>query len=389
MKPFLPIAASALLATMATAQPPAYKVIDLGKVGGAPGQPFYLAGNGLATGAVIAPDGGVHAVFWSIGLGLKVDIGAPGLRGPNSIAFGMNQKAQIVGEAQTSSADPNGEDFCGFKALGFTSSGSCVPFLWQSSAMTALPTLGGKNGMANSISSQGEIAGAAETGTADPACQAPQIFQFKPVVWQQGKVQALPMYPADSEGIAFAINDSGQVVGASGVCGAFNPVGLSWMQPLHALLWQPSGAVTDLGNLGGTGAFNGIQAFSVNNLGQVVGYSDLAGDTAFHGFLWTVKTGMQDLGTLPGDSFSVAITVNDSGQVVGDSLDSKFNSRAYLWQNGVMTELNTLVPPSTPLFLLDACSINALGEITGFAADKKTGDVHGYVAVPNTSASLL
>jgi hypothetical protein len=34
------------------------------------------------------------------------------------MAFGVNHLGQVVGEAQTTNPDPNGEDFCGFAALG-------------------------------------------------------------------------------------------------------------------------------------------------------------------------------------------------------------------------------------------------------------------------------
>src|ERR1700719_444805 len=54
-------------------------------------------------------------------------------------------------------------------------------------------------------------------------------------------------------------------------------------------------SITDLGTLGGKSSF----AFSANALGQVVGSSD-KGDGNSHAFLWTKKTGMQDLGTLGG-----------------------------------------------------------------------------------------
>ncbi len=103
--------------------------------------------------------------------------------------------------------------------------------------------------------------------------------------------------------MAKAINDNGQVVGGSGICAALNPITGISLQPLHALLWE-TGTVTDLGNLGGTGQGFGNLAYSLNNQGQVIGFSDLNGNANFHSFLWTRGTGMQDLGTLPGDANS-------------------------------------------------------------------------------------
>ena len=43
---------------------------------------------------------------------------------------------------------------------------------------------------------------------------------------------------------------------------------------------------------------------------------------------------MKDLGTLPGDAASVALGINDSGTVIGPSLDASFNGRPFVWQSG-------------------------------------------------------
>jgi len=376
------IAASTLLAALAIAQPaPRYTVRDLGPVGSAAGQPFVITNNGLVSGDALFPDGTERAVFWyDIWRG---DFGPPAFGGQNSIAFGINEHAQAVGQAETAALDPNSEDFCGSKALGLPAKGTtCLPFLWQGGVMTPLRTLGGNNGSANNINNAGQIVGMAENATTDPTCPATgaQKLQFEPVVWENGKIQQLPTVAGDPDGVAFAINDSGQVVGASGNCTTFGTITLVNLSPLHALLWQ-AGTVTDLGTLGGTGHGNGIEAVNLNNKGQVVGNSDLAGDTNFHGFLWTQATGMQDLGTLSGDVNSLAIGINDAGDLVGVSLDAKFNPRAFFWRNGVMTDLNTLAPADSPLFLITGCSINSQGQIIGIAVDG-TGAFHGYLATP-------
>jgi probable HAF family extracellular repeat protein len=375
------LAVSGSLATLALAGQPPYTVTDLGVVGPA-GQPFYLTNNGLVSGAAAFPGNTLHAVLWY--KGQRLDIGTPGLGGSNSMAIGVNERGQAVGEAETHSLDPKGEDFCGIAALGLHALGTtCLPFLWQFGMTIPLPTLGGNNGAANQINNRGEVAGIAESATADVNCPAAgaQKLQFKPVIWENGQIQELPTYPADMNGTAIAINDNGQVVGTSGDCTTFNPLSSLNLTPLHALLWQ-NGKMTNLGNLGGTGHGNGIEAVGLNNLGQVVGNSDLKGDTNFHGFLWTWETGMRDLGTLPGDANSLAISINDAGEVVGVSLDASFNPRAFVRKGGVMTDLNTLIPPNSTLFLITACLVNASGEIMGIAVEKSSGEVHGYVVTP-------
>jgi len=375
--------ASSLIAGFAIAQTPRYTVTDLGALGPL-GQPYFIANNGLISGTAAVSAGAEQSALWYAGL--KGNIGSPGLGGQNSIAFGVNERGQAVGLAQTTTSDPNGEDFCGLKALGLPSTGTtCLPSLWEYGVMIPLPTLGGTNGEANQINGRGDIAGFAENATPDPDCPGPQKFHFEPVIWQQGEIQLLPTISGDPDGVAMAINDNGQVAGASGTCTTFNQNTLLNLQPNHAVLWE-TGAVTDLGSLGGTKKGFGNLAFNINNQGQVVGVSGVRGDANFHGFLWTKATGMQDLGTLPGDANSTAIGINDAADVVGVSLDASFNARAYLRQNGIMTDLNTLIPPNSSLSLLVACSINSSGEIVGVAVTG-AGVFHGYLATPINSGS--
>jgi len=368
------ISAGILLAILAMAQAPQYRVTDLGPVGPA-GQPFYVTNNGLVSGGALATGGAYHAVVWY--RGLETDIASGGFGGPNSQALGINVRSQAVGFAESSEADPYGEDFCGNGTHLI-----CLPFIWQSGLMVPLPGLGGRNGYAVMNNSSGQVAGIAENYAWDPACPAPQKYQFKPVLWTQGSVKALPTVAGDPEGITWAINEKGQVAGGSGVCATYSPIWGNYLQPLHALLWD-NGTMTDLGNLGGTGHGTfGIVAKNLNNQGQVVGTSDLPGDQTAHAFLWSKATGIKDLGTLPGDVASVGLAIDDAGVVTGGSLDDQFNPRAFIWQNGVMSDLNTLIPAGSPLQLWFACSINSSGAIIGVAATS-TGEVHGYMLTPN------
>jgi probable HAF family extracellular repeat protein len=385
---------------------PRYTVIDLGPVGpsSSQGQPFTINRRGMVSGEAVLVnpvnrgEWVSQAILWT-GTSPR-DIGSPGLGGPNSVAFGVNNWGQAVGQADTRTPDPNGEDFCGSTALGLTHSGNtCVPFLWQDGTMVALPRLRnsggaeGSNGTVAQISNLGIAAGTAENGDSDSTCPgAPisaQSIQFKPVIWfkpfpwSEVRIQELSTFDGDPDGIALAINDRGQAVGASGHCGPFNAIEQNNLVPLHALLWEYGKAV-DLGNLGGDGKFGGIYAAGLNNHGQVVGVSDTAGDQSFHAFLWE-QGHIADLGTLTGDSYSLGIAIDNNGLVLGVSLNASFSPRAVLWRDRIATDLNTLVPEDTALHLESACSINERGEIIGFGALKNNpNESHAYIAKPNT-----
>jgi len=361
-----------------------YTIQDLGVVGtnsNQPGQPFVISNSGWISGGA-GVGAAEHAVVWR--RGEMIDIGNPGLGG-NSIAFGVNEWSLAVGEAENNSADHSTtEDFCGFQAMGYSSSPTaCVPFVWERGRVVPLKTLGGVNGVANQINSWGAIAGYAENTTKDPGCASPQIYQFKPAVWFGNEIQPLST-ESDAEGVAFSINDVGQVVGTSGSCGPFNPTWLFNLIPVHALLWQNRLAI-DLGSLGGV--TNNI-AHDINNLGQVVGGSDLPGDETSHAFLWAPQTRiMKDLGVVDDDYWSFALGINDEGQIVGASANADFSIlRAFVRQNEALVDLNSLVAGTTALFLETACSINSKGEIIGLAFDPNTGYIHAYLAIPTREA---
>jgi probable HAF family extracellular repeat protein len=322
----------------------------------------------------------MHAVLWY--KTLKIDIGAHGLGGPNSAGFGVNELGQAVGTAENSTT--NNEDFCGFNAYGFPSSTACVPVVWQFGQTFGLPTLGGANGEALAINNDGEVAGFVETTYADPNPDC-AVSEFKPVIWEGGHIHELPTYPGDADGIPLGINDKGQVVGGSGACAPFNPASGFYYADLHALVWEKDSSYRDLGNLGGTGGAGPVGNFAIgiNNRGQVVGHSLLPDNTTFHAFLWTEQTGMQDLGTLPGDTYSFAIRISDRGEAVGASLDTNFNSHAVLWKNGMPLDLENLVVSNPANLTLQlAWAINSSGKIVGLAATS-TGEAHGFLAIPS------
>ena len=349
-----------------------YFVKDLGTLGGTQGVAEVVSNKGWVVGAAnLAGDQNGRSFLWRDGV--MSDLGTLG--GPNSAEPGgtvlSHNSRFIAGKAETSATDPLGENFC-FFSTGLI----CLGFFWEDGKMTPLPTLGGNNSWATAVNNRSQVVGLAENSVQDSTCIPPQVLDYEPVIWEQDRngvfqVRGLSRIAGDPDGYAWDMNDRGQVVGVSGNCS---------QTVTHAVLWE-SGSVTDMGNLG-SNAVN--QANSINSRGDVVGISDTG--TTISSFFWHKGATMANLGMLPGDLSSWASTINDSGQIVGYSCDQAYlsgNCRAYIWQNGVMTDLNTLVRPgSTPLYLVFGNYINSHGEIAIYALNPNNGEYRAALAIP-------
>lgn len=117
---------------------------------------------------------------------------------------------------------------------------------------------------------------------------------------------------------------------------------LSWAD---GSLFQARYEVINLGSLGGSDS----SALSVNDFGTVVGWSTTAGGQR-HAFLYNNGT-MTDIGTLIGGTASEAHAISDQGVVVGMSgingLGAGFPEidQGFTWQQGKMTSAGALYCP--------------------------------------------
>lgn len=94
--------------------------------------------------------------------------------------------------------------------------------------------------------------------------------------------------------------------------------------------------IVDLGTLGGPTSV----AIGINDLGQVVGSADTP-QWLRHAFIWEDGV-MTDLGTLSQHSQSEANDVNNLGQAVGISTNTGWGTTAVLWADGEIVNLGIL-----------------------------------------------
>jgi probable HAF family extracellular repeat protein len=255
------------------------------------------------------------------------------------------------------------------------------PFLWENGVMHDLGTLGGPDaGVVGSfkgnveMNERSQVVACSDTNsTINPVTGSPTIDPF---LWENGAMIDLGTLGGTS-GCAIYLNNRGQVVGYSNVAG---DVGCPDMCEFHPFLWE-RGVIKDLGTLGGTYGF----ANWISDAGEIAGSARTQGDQALHAFLW--KNGiMTDLGTLPGDPCSFSQAINSKGQMVGESQGVCFpqasRTRAFLWENGgPMLDLNTLIPSGSGLQLVGAVDINDRGEIVGSGV-LPNGDFHAILLIP-------
>jgi uncharacterized membrane protein len=376
-------AATAAAVAASPPQPSLYRITILSSAGAAGNSVNDL---GLISGSYTLANNSVHAALWAFGT--QVDLGTLGSAATLSSKVQWpvkNVLGLVSGISLTDGQDPNQEGWsCGF-FLPNPNFNVCLGFVWDplTRQMRALPTLGGTNGFATGSNNLGETVGWAENTVHDPSCIAPQVLQFRPVVWGPGHAQLreLPLVEGDSAGAATALNDRGQIVGISGSCGfaVGGPTGK------HAVLWD-NGTLIQIVSPYGASAPYWNTPMMVNEHGDVVGFAGFPNDPAGNftpPFMWSKREGFKFIPLLQGDIAGVATSINERQQVVGYSNDANGNFHPWIWQYGLTTNLNDLIEPGSALTgpILLAFDINDRGEITG-----TTSTGQAFVATPVEAA---
>ena len=301
--------------------------------------------------------------------GLNIDLGTLGGKNSWTNYGGINDRGEAVGLAETSVPDPDGEDFC-----AFSTHLTCRPFLWRDGHIMALPTLGGNNGQASAINNRGQIVGISETTVQDSGCSPSKPGKIiSPVFWEKGEARPLPTLVGDPDGFVQGINDRGQAVGSSGNCSNIAN---------HAVLWENDTAfqLPDFGLAGG-------DAYAINDHGQIVGYVSSPDGTTIFPTVWRdgARGAPTSLGILPGDGAAFATGINNRGQVVGSTFNSVGWSHGFIWQDDVLTDLNTFISKDSNLFIIAASNINERGQISGMAmvmSGPDEGKIHAILLTP-------
>ena len=282
-----------------------------------------------------------HAFRWESDPGM-IDLGTLGDYN-ESIALDINEAGQVVGEG-------NGQ-----------------PFIWDSvNGFTVIET-GSILATGRAINDAGRVVGDMN----------PNAF-----MWESGSGLTDLGNLGGSGSTAHGINNAGQVVGHADL-----PERVS---PIHAFLITPEGAVwfrdddedgindlmVDLGTVAG---LEHSQAYDINEHGNVAGASYNYPIDMARGFLYR-DGAMEDLGSFGGDK-TWAYGLNDANEVVGKADIANGDYHAFFWRDGVMYDLNELIPPGSGWELRSAEDINNAKWIVGYGT-APNGETHGFLLVP-------
>jgi probable HAF family extracellular repeat protein len=226
-------------------------------------------------------------------------------------------------------------------------------FLWRAGVLTELTqALGSGFSEATDVNNRGDVAG-----------NAPDGF----VLSRGHLVQLGTLLPDGSFTVAAAINNKGQAAGTADSSGVING-------DYHAIFWQ-SGTLTDIDKRPGIRS----NAYAIDDHGRMVGKWALTPyGSPSHAFIWQ-KGVMSELPRLSGDSEAEANSINNRGQVVGESWTDG-SIRAVTWVGGRVTDLNTLLPSGSGWALTIASAINDRGQIAG--SGYHNGYLRPYLLTP-------
>ncbi len=272
---------------------------------------FDINNGGQMAGA-LAAGGTTHAALYADGA--FADLGT--MDGTEAHATAVNDAGAMTGTV-------------------FTATGEWHGFVYSNGVTTDL----GRRSEGYGINARGDVVGRAWTGDGT----------YTALLYSDGQLRSLGSLGTGNYAIAYDINDSGQAVGVSLLLDESHA-------PFHPFLYS-GGAMRDLGSL----AYGGVSsANAINNGGRVAGYSEDV-DGTFSAFIYENAT-MTFLGNL-GGSFADVGGINEQGAFVGNADTANGKAVGYLYLNGALVDLNTLLDPALGWQIDGAVAINDTGQI--------------------------
>jgi|GEM_PF-5126698 len=282
-----------------------------------------------------------------------------------SEASAANDFGQVVGSVSLVSPDNQ-------EALSLSAA------RWDTLGITVLGSFDGRSSKAFSINNEGTIVGTSTWSNSDV---------FRGFIWEEGTLKELETN-GSNESQAFAINERGQVAGYEGSDAVIwngerllnrltgsqgraydvnennQAVGSIDDGTIKAVYWSETGQLTDLHVQGSSFS----EAYGINNSRWVVG-TYLPVTSSKTASASTPDTPIRKSSTV----FSVdqhplskagALNAGDSGQRT-EVHSANNDLRAFLWQGGVLVDLNDIIDPTSGWVLLEARDINNAAQITG------------------------
>jgi probable HAF family extracellular repeat protein len=230
-----------------------------------------------------------------------------------------------------------------------------------------------ENGVMSPVDSDSQVQSAAHAINASGVIAGDRAGMA--AIWDHGTVTSIGALPHDHGSTATAINAFGDVAGVSQLSGT------------HAFFYR-NGVMTPAGDLDGYGD---AQAWAINDAGDVAGSAMVALDPAngiyaWHAYVW--REGVTtDLGSL-GDAgnYSEALAINNAGVVVGMSAFKGYAQdqwHAFIDKAGAMLDLNDVIMSRSGWILRSAEWIDDSGRIAG--TGWLGGQMHAYVLTPKTA----
>ncbi|MBA4167225.1 MAG: hypothetical protein H0X41_06755 [Chitinophagaceae bacterium] len=292
--------------------------------------------NGEVVGFSDLADGSNHATFWTEAGGL-LDLGTLG--GTESVGSALNDKSEVVG-------------------WSMDAQGVYRAFVWSpGTGMTQLPAPGSSMDRAWDINNAGQVVGSAGVG-----------FLKHAALWQPG-ANALDLGTLGGpHSEATGINNTGGMTGWSQR--TFSNPELS--NPFVCKVGQPPAPIGTLNNLP-------TEARAISDDNHVVGIAYLPFTAATRAFIWHISTGIQDVGTLGGTWCDLS-SINNKGIAVGFSDTATGQTRACMYDGGIISDLNTMLENHAGWSLHDAYDINDRGQIVG--AGYYRGVSTGFLLTP-------